>query len=81
MTPSQGENAVQAIMDLQFGTDTLIDQSRVSLEMVQNKPMPLESAIHCINQIATMTKQWIVSGPFDAPPFPEFRANLLFVVQ
>ena len=43
--------------------------------------MPLESANHCINQIATMTKQRIVSGPFDTPPFPEFRANPLFVVK
>ena len=43
--------------------------------------MPLESAIHCIDQIATMTKQRIVSGPFDNPLLPDFRANPLFVVK
>ena len=43
--------------------------------------MLLKSAIQCIGQITTMTKQGIVSGPFDTPPFPEFRANLLFVVE
>ena len=28
-----------------------------------------------------MVKDGIVSGPFDTPPFPEFRANPLFVIE
>ena len=43
--------------------------------------MLLESAIHCINQIAIITRQRIVSSPFDAPQFPRFRANPLLVVE
>ena len=61
--------------------DTLIDQSRVPFEKVPNKPMVLESPIHYIDQIAMMTKQLIVSSPSDTPPFPELRANPLFVVE
>ena len=59
--------------------DTLIDQSRVPFDIVTNKPMLLESAIHCIDQIMSMTKQWIVSGPFNT--LPNFRAKPLFVVE
>ena len=63
MSPS----AAQDLSDIQFGKDTLIDQSRIPFDIVLNKTMLLESAIHCIDQIMTMTKQGIVSGPFDTP--------------
>ena len=43
--------------------------------------MLLESAINCTDQIATIVKDGIVSGPFDNPPFPEFRANPLFMIE
>ena len=60
---------------LEFGTDTLIDQSCIPFVTVPIKSMLLKSAIHCIDQIATMTKQRIVSSSFDIPPFPNFRAS------
>ena len=43
--------------------------------------MPLESAINYADQIATMICDGFVVGPFDDPPFPEFRANPLFVIK
>ena len=70
MMPSQCGKAAQVIANLWFNTDMLIDQSHIPLEIIDNKLMLLESAIHCINQISTMTKQQIISSPFDAPPFP-----------
>ena len=60
---------------LEFGIDTLIDQSYIPFVTVPIKSMLLKSAIHCIDQIVTMTKQRIVSGPFDIPLLPNFRAS------
>ena len=70
MTPSQCELAAQVISDLEFGADKLIDTSKVPLKIIPNKFMSADLAISCANQLATMV-----------PPFPEFRANPLFVIE
>ena len=81
MTPSQFELAAKVISDIGVGADTLVDTSKVPLEIVPNKPMSAESALSCADQLATMVKKCHVSGPFSYPPFPEFRANPLFVIE
>ena len=39
------------------------------------------SATAYADQLATMIKQGHVCGPFSDPPFPEFRANPLFIIE
>ena len=43
--------------------------------------MSAKAALSCADQLATMVKKRHVSGPFSDPPFPEFRANPLFVIE
>ena len=81
MTPSQRKLAAQVISDLNVGADTLVDTTKVPLEVIPNKPMSARAALACSDQIATMVKKRHISGPFCEPPFPEFRANPLFVVE
>ena len=81
MTPSQRELAAQVISDLEFGADTLVDPSKVPLEIIQNKFMSAESAVLCADQLATMVKKGHVCGPFSKLPFPEFCTNPFFVIE
>ena len=82
VSDSQCKLAAQVISDLEFGADTLVNLSKVPLEVVPNKFMPLDSAMACADQPTTMIKQKQVCGPFSAPlPFPEFQANPLFVIE
>ena len=64
LTPTQRELADLVISDLKFGADTLVDPSRVPLEIVPNNYMPAESAAACADQLATMLKQRHICGPF-----------------
>ena len=81
MTPSQRKLAAQVISDLKIEVDTLVNTSRVPLDIIPNKPMSARAALSCADQLATMVKKRHVSGPFSDPPFPEFRANPLFVIE
>ena len=81
MTPSQHALADLVISDLSLGADTLIDPSRVPLETVPNNCMPARSAAACADQLATMVLKRHISGPFSSPPFPQFRANPLFIIE
>ena len=81
MTPTHRELSAQSIFDLKLKANTLVDPSRVPLEIVPNNTMPAESAAACADQLATMIKQHHVCGPFSDPPFPQFRANPLFIIE
>ena len=81
MTPSQRDLAAQVISNLGIGVDMLVDTLKVPLDIIPNKPMSARAALLCADQLATMVKKRHVSGPFSDPPFPEFRANPLFVIE
>ena len=81
LTPTQRELAELVISDLRSGADTLIDPTGIPLETVPNSPMPARSAAACADQLATMIKKHQISGPFSSPPFSQFRANSLFIIE
>ena len=71
--------ATLVISDQQNGT--LVDQSHVPSQITRNKPIHLETAINCTDQLASLIKDGIVCGPFDAPPVEGFHSNPLFMVE
>ena len=81
MPPLHRALAAQVISDLRYGADTLVDMSRVPRVIVGNKPMHHSSATNCADQLASMVKDRIISGPFISPPMIGFRANPLFTVE
>ena len=81
MSPSERKMAAQVVSDLKIGADTLVNTAKVPLELIPNKPMSARAALACGDQLATMVKKRHISGPFCEPPFPEFRANPLFVIE
>ena len=81
MSPLQENLAHKVITDLKFGADTLVDLGQVPRDIVGNKPMKPSSVNNCADQLATMVKDRIISGPFVDPPVKDFRTNPLFVVE
>ena len=81
LSPPEAKLAQRVISDLRHGADTLVDQDRVPRTIVSNGPMKTSSLNNCADQLATMVKDRIISGPFISPPVDGFRTNPLFVIE
>ena len=81
LSPPEAELAQRVISDLRHGADTLVDQERVPRTTVGNGRMKTSSLNNCADQLATMVKDRIISGPFISPPVDGFRTNPLFVIE
>ena len=81
-SPLQGALADQVISDRKHGANTLVDLPQVPRVIVgNNKPMKPGSVTNCADQLATIVKDGIISGPFIVPPVDSFRTIPLFVVE
>ena len=83
LTDVQKFNMQRTINNMRHGADALIDPSLITPMTDENSKSVLqpEVARHYTDQLATMIKKKFVAGPFDSPPFPNFRTNSLFAVN
>ena len=75
---------INTIKNLRHGADSLVDVEAVlPLYDVNSTSMYSKPQIgqFYTDQLATLMKGGYVSGPFEKPPFDDFRVNSLFVIE